>query len=87
MRGAASYDGRPQSASVRVNSTYDGTIIAGLSWQNGWGGVAGSMADRTMRKDLTQAATEIAEELTKRLRTPIMDLEREGPRTQAGSNQ
>jgi hypothetical protein len=69
-RAAAGYDGRPQSASVRVNSTYNGTIIAGLSWQNGWGGMAGSMADRTMRKDLVQAAIEIAEELTKRLKTP-----------------
>ena len=67
VRSVAGQDGAPQSATVRVNSTHDGSILAGLSWQNGWGGMAGSMADRTMRKDLVEAATEIAHELAKRL--------------------
>jgi len=62
------YDGLPQSSSIRINSTHTGSIIVGLSWQNGWGGEAGSIADRTMRKDLTEAASEISAELVKRLR-------------------
>ena len=66
-RSASGDDGLPQSASVRINSTHTGAIIAGISWQNGWGGQSGSMADRTMRKDLTEAAEEIAEEIAKRL--------------------
>ena len=68
-RAVAGYDNTPQSASVRVNSTHTGDILAGISWQNGWGGQAGSMADRTMRADLSQAASEIAEELANRLAT------------------
>ena len=68
-RAAAGSDGLPQSASVRVNSTHTGAILAGLSWQNGWGGQAGSIADRTMRKDLSEAASEIAHELSTRLRS------------------
>ena len=66
-RSAAGRDGLPQSASVRINSTHTGAILSGLSWQNGWGGQAGSIADRTMRKDLSEAASEIARELTARL--------------------
>ncbi len=64
---AAGYDGQPQSASVRVNSTRNGKIIAGVSWQNGWGGMAGSIADRTMRQDLTEAAVEITDSLVEQL--------------------
>jgi hypothetical protein len=66
-RTVAGYGGQPQSVSVRVNSTQTGRIIAGLSWQNGWGGRAGSIADRIMRKDTTEAAVEITNELTKQL--------------------
>jgi hypothetical protein len=62
------HDGQPQSASVRITSTRDGQTLAGLTWQNGWGGVRGSPADRTMRKDLTEAAREIASELLKQIR-------------------
>jgi len=69
-RSAAAADGRPQSASVRVNSTHTGAILAGVTWQNGWGGIAGSPADRVMRKDLTEAAVEIAIDLAKRLNAP-----------------
>lgn len=61
-------DGRPESASVRVTDTTSGEIVAGLSWQNGWGGRRGSMADRTMRKNLSKAASEIADELLQRLK-------------------
>jgi len=64
VRAASSPDGRPQSASARLNSTHTGRVISGVTWQNGWGGRAGSMADRTMRKDLTEAAREIADALS-----------------------
>lgn len=65
---AVAVDGTPESASVRVTNTTDGRILAGITWQNGWGGQRGSIADRTMRKNLSSAAQEIAKELGKRLR-------------------
>jgi hypothetical protein len=68
VRSAGGYDGLPQSASARVNSTATGQVIAGVSWQNGWGGEAGSIADRTMRQGLTGAAEEITNSLEKSLR-------------------
>ena len=61
------YDGKPQSASVRLTSTRTGAIVAGLSWQNGWGGEPGSMLDRTKRKDMAEAADEIAKEIAKNI--------------------
>ncbi|MGG5819358.1 hypothetical protein [Falsiroseomonas sp. HW251] len=60
VRAAGGYDQQPQSASARVNSTQSGRVISGVTWQNGWGGRAGSIADRTMRKGLGEAAREIA---------------------------
>lgn len=64
---AVGYDQQPQSASARMNSTDNGVLIAGVTWQNGFGGQAGSVADRVMRKGLTQAAAEIANELAARV--------------------
>jgi hypothetical protein len=61
-------DGTPESASVRITSTTSGEIIAGITWQNGWGGQSGSIADRIMRKNLSEAASEIAGEIMKRIR-------------------
>lgn len=68
VRVASGYDGLPQSASVRLNSTYNGQLIAGVSWQNGYGGQAGSMADRMMRSDVSSAAKEIVAELVKNIK-------------------
>lgn len=68
VRAAGGYDQQPQSASARVNSTHTGQVIAGISWQNGWGGQAGSIADRTMRKGLAEAAAEIANSLVATIR-------------------
>jgi len=64
---AVAVDGTPESASVRVTDTMDGHILAGITWQNGWGGMRGSIADRTMRKNLSSAAQDIAKELGGRL--------------------
>jgi hypothetical protein len=68
VKSVSSYDGTPQSASARITSTATGSTVAAVSWQNGWGGMKGSMADRTMRKDLSEAAREIAKGLRKSLR-------------------
>lgn len=69
VRSAAGYDQQPQSASARINSTHTGRVIAGITWQNGWGGQAGSIADRQHRKGLAEAASEIADALTKSVQT------------------
>lgn len=67
VRSVVGYDGRPQSAVARINSTKSwGEIIAGVSWENGWGGQAGSIMDRSKRKDITGAAREIVDALTGR---------------------
>lgn len=61
-------DGTPESASVRITLTESGNTIAGITWQNGWGGQRGSIADRSMRKNLSEAAREISKEIMKRIR-------------------
>ena len=68
VKMAAGEDGLPQSASVRLTNTRTQQVIAAISWQNGWGGQRGSMADRTMRKDVAAAAQEIVDGLLKTLR-------------------
>ncbi len=67
VRSVAGYDNLPQSASVRVISTSSFNLVAGVSWQNGRGGVQGSPADRGMRKDVVEAAQEISRALIKQL--------------------
>lgn len=68
VRGAGGYDEQPQSASARMNSTHNGKLLAGVTWQNGYGGRAGSPADRVMRKGLSEAANEIAAALAERVK-------------------
>jgi len=67
VRSAGGYDGQLASASARASSTHTGRLIAGVSWQNGWGGQHGSLADRTMRKGVSEAAADIAGALGKSL--------------------
>lgn len=69
VRAAGGYDQQPHSATARVNSTHTGQLIAGITWQNGWGGQAGSIADRTMRKGLAEAAAETANSLVATIRS------------------
>lgn len=64
---AVSYDDTPESASARVSDTTSGKVLAGVSWQNGWGGQRGSPADRIMRSNLNDAAVDIAEALYKQM--------------------
>jgi len=66
VKSVTGYDGKPQSASVRINSTNNWKVIAGVSWNNGWGGRAGSIADRTMRVDISGAASQIVNQLVER---------------------
>lgn len=56
-------DDLPQSASVRLNKTSTGELLAGVSWENGWGGQSGSISDRVMRKNVSSAAAEIVANL------------------------
>jgi len=65
VKAVSGSDGNPQSASIRINSTSTGEILAGLSWQNGWGGQEGSILDRSMRKGLAESAKEIVNYLIK----------------------
>lgn len=67
VQSSGAYDGLPEAASARVTDTRNGSLIAGATWQNGWGGQAGSMADRTMRKGLNEAANDIAKSLSQQL--------------------
>ena len=68
VRSAGGHDDNPQSASARMNSTKNGQVLAGVTWQNGFGGQAGSISDRVMRKGLADAAAEIATALIARVR-------------------
>jgi len=69
VRAAAGSDGEPQDASARMVDTTNGQMIAGVSWENGFGGQQGSIADRVMRKGLPEAARQIADELAAKLVT------------------
>jgi len=68
VRSAGGQDDNPQSASARMSSTQNGQVLAGVTWQNGFGGQAGSISDRVMRKGLADAAAEIATALVARVR-------------------
>ena len=70
VKSVAGNDGRPQSATARLTATNDGQIISAVTWQNGWGGVEGSPADRTMRRDVAEAAREIVNALSSHLGPP-----------------
>ena len=61
VRAVAGYDDRPESATSRLVSTSDGVVIVGASWQNGRAGAQGSPADGFARKNLSDAAHDIAE--------------------------
>lgn len=60
-------DGKPSSVSARLSSTHTGELLAGVSWQAGWGGMYGSIAHNIMSQNVNDAAEEIAKELVERL--------------------
>jgi len=69
VKSVAGYDGRPQSASVKIVHTKTGQLVAGANWQNGRGGAQGSPADSGARVDLADAAQQIANALGQALQT------------------
>ena len=68
VRSVGGRGGTVESATATVLSTDTGNMLAGVSWQNAWGGQSGSIADRMMRKGLTDAAVEMASALAQRIR-------------------
>lgn len=65
--GAHQIADTPQNVEVRVTSTHDAQQFIDFKWHNGQGGMRGSIADATMRKNSATAAKLIAEELVERL--------------------
>ena len=59
-------DGTPESASVRITDTSTGQVITGLTWQNKKMG--SKLVYILTRKNLSDAAKEIAEKLSKRIK-------------------
>ena len=70
VRVVNGYDSKPQSISARVTSTLTGSILAGATWENGWGGARGSPADSMMRSDLGEAAEAVVDVIARQL-TPM----------------
>ena len=62
------WDGKPQIVTARLINTHTSEVITSLSWENGWGGEFGSVADRTMRKSVPEAARQISVSLLNRIR-------------------
>jgi hypothetical protein len=70
-----SEDGKPEAARVQISDTLTGRILVGIAWQNGWAvrsasgkwlwGGRGSVYDNIMRKNETEAANEIAQQVVK----------------------
>lgn len=57
----------PDSIDVKLFSTHDSAQRIAFVWHNARGGMKGSPADATMRKDQAEAAREITAELLRRL--------------------
>jgi len=68
VKSVGGYDGKPNSAAARVIDTRTGSLLAGVTWQNGKGGAQGSPADNLMRSDLSVAAKKVAEGIASALR-------------------
>ena len=85
VRTVAGYDDKPQSASIRVQQTTDGRVVAGVSWQNGSGFMRDSPLDMGQRKDVVEAAEEIAEALARQLRLTSNRDPQEGPKNADGN--
>jgi hypothetical protein len=68
VKTISGYDDKPNSAVARVLDTRTGSILAGVTWQNGKGGAKGSPADSLMRADVQSAAKKIAEGIASALR-------------------
>jgi len=61
------WDGNPQVVTARLIDTRTAEVITGFSWENGWGGDFGSVADRAMRKSVPEAARQISATILNRI--------------------
>ena len=61
------WDGKPQVVTARLIDTRTADVITGFSWENGWGGDFGSVADRAMRKSIPEAARQISATILNRI--------------------
>ncbi len=68
LRTVLGWDGNPQIVTARLIDTRTAEVITGFSWENGWGGDVGSVADRAMRKSVPEAARHISATLLNRIR-------------------
>ena len=67
LKTMVGWDGKPQMVTARLIDTQTSEVISGFSWENGWGGDFGSIADRAMRKGLPEAAHQISVTLLDRM--------------------
>jgi hypothetical protein len=56
------------SATARMTSAHNSALLAAVSWQNANAGEVGSIADRTVKKGVSDAAADIANELVARVK-------------------
>jgi hypothetical protein len=60
--------GRPMEIHLNLYSTDTGKRLIELDWENGWGGQAGSMADRSRKNNFTESAEAVSSRLISELR-------------------
>ena len=68
VKSVGGYDGKPNSAAARLLETRTGSLLAGVTWQNGKGGAQESPADNLMRSDVSTAAKKMAGGIASTLR-------------------
>ncbi|MEY5014430.1 MAG: hypothetical protein RIS92_788 [Verrucomicrobiota bacterium] len=68
VKSVGGYDGKPSSAAARLLDTRTGSLLSGVTWQNGKGGAQGSPADNLMRSDLSSSAKKLAAGIASTLR-------------------
>ena len=70
------FPSRVGSATIKIVEVQTGTLVGGVTYQNGRGGAPGSPADAGMKDSLPETARRIAEEIAKGLRTgsPLKEL-------------
>ena len=67
VTASGDYQGMPQSAAIRLVAHSTGELLAAVTWNNGWGGSSGSIADRVMRQGAPDAAKSIVNALCQKI--------------------
>jgi hypothetical protein len=68
--GMGTTAGKILKAHIRLTRTSDGSASSEFTWENAWGGMPGSPADASMRKDDDSAAQVLVEEMLPLLGSP-----------------